>query len=153
MFAAFKNWPWCVWLLAAAVACQPQNQSPLTPKAVDALAAHPDWTELKSAGGTYIVQFSPPPRSLPLNQLFKMNVHVLNSADRKPVGPEVQLLVDAAMPAHRHGMTTRSKTTMNKPGEFTVRGMNLHMSGDWELYFDITRAGVTERAQTSVTLA
>lgn len=107
-----------------------------------------------SSGGTYFVLISPPPDQLPLNELFSMNVRVLNGADRTPItaASGVQLTVDAAMPAHHHGMNTKPKVSANADGSFTVSGMMLHMAGQWDLYFDMTRNGVTERAQVSINL-
>ena len=87
-----------------------------------------------------------------MNQLFSLEVRIFDAVDRQLVGKNVQLLVDAAMPAHRHGMTTKPKIIATSPGNFRIQGMNLHMSGDWELYFDITRDGVTERAQVTIAL-
>jgi len=108
---------------------------------------------VKSNNGTYFLLISPAPDQLPLNELFSMNVRVLN-VDRTPISPagSVQLTVDAAMPAHHHGMNTKPKVSANPDGSFTVSGMMLHMAGQWDLYFDITRNGVTERAQVSTTL-
>jgi hypothetical protein len=107
--------------------------------------------EITSAAGTYVLEFSPPPDQMPLNEMFSMTVKVSNSADRSPAD-DVELAVDAAMPAHRHGMNTRPKAVKNPDGSFDVKGMLLHMSGDWEIYFDILRAGDAERAQVKVVL-
>jgi hypothetical protein len=38
------------------------------------------------------------------------------------------------------------------PGAYRVDGMLFHMPGYWELYFDLSREGVMERAQGAVTL-
>ncbi len=56
------------------------------------------------------------------------------------------------MPEHGHGMNVEPKVTALGKGRFSVEGMLLHMSGRWELYFDITRDGVTSRAQDEITL-
>ena len=37
-------------------------------------------------------------------------------------------------------------------GHFTVEGMLFHMVGRWELYLDVTRGPLTERAQFEVVL-
>ena len=54
------------------------------------------------------------------------------------------------MPHHRHGMLENPTLRRTGPGAFTFTGMNFHMPGRWELYVDITREGVTQRAQTVV---
>jgi hypothetical protein len=65
---------------------------------------------------------------------------------------DVRLDVDARMPEHFHGMNRAPVITARPDGTFDVRGMLFHMSGYWELYFDVTRGGVTERAQVAVEL-
>ena len=56
--------------------------------------------------------------------------------------PSVQTLpatlrVDADMPAHRHGMNYRATTTLQSDGQFSSRGLLLHMPGRWRFIFDI----------------
>jgi hypothetical protein len=108
--------------------------------------------EVATAGGTFIVQFVPGPGELPLNELFEISVRVLEGAGREPVSAGVELAVDAEMPAHRHGMTTRTRVRREPDGSFSVRGLLLHMPGAWRLTFDVTRGGVTERAEVEVVL-
>ena len=58
------------------------------------------------------------------------------------------------MPQHEHGMVRR--VHMHREGElptdFRAEGLQFHMPGDWHLYFDVTHAGLTERAECIVTL-
>lgn len=103
-----------------------------------------------SNGGTYTVIFTPVPAAIPLNEMFTIDVRV-NDAEASPV-LDVQLDVDAAMPDHHHGMTTSPKVTARGGGNFTAEGMLMHMPGYWELYFDVTRNGLTERVQVPVDL-
>jgi hypothetical protein len=108
--------------------------------------------EAATAGGAFVVQFTPGPGELPLNELFGLTVRVLDGAGRVPLGAEVELAVDAEMPAHRHGMTTRAQVRREADGSFGVRGLLLHMPGEWRLTFDVTRGGVTERDEVAVVL-
>jgi hypothetical protein len=108
--------------------------------------------EVATGGGGFLVQLSPPPGEFPLNEPFTFAARVLDGADRRPLAAEVELAVDAEMPLHRHGMTTRPVVAREPDGGFTVRGLLLHMPGEWQLYLDVTRGGVTERAQVTVTL-
>jgi hypothetical protein len=39
---------------------------------------------------------------------------------------------DAVMPAHRHGMVTRAQINQAGPGEYLIKGLKLHMAGEWE---------------------
>ncbi len=88
----------------------------------------------------------------PLNQLFSLEATVERGCDppRRPVAP--RLRVDAAMPEHRHGMNTDAVVTSLGEGRFGVEGLLLHMPGRWEMYFDVTDGGVTERAQLDFVL-
>jgi hypothetical protein len=114
----------------------------------DATSGH----TITSSRGTYVLTFTPEPEEIPLNDLFTLDVVVVDAERGAPVGEDTDLTVDAGMPAHRHGMNTRPVVERTGPGRFVVDGMLFHMSGEWELYFDVTRNGVTERAREVVVL-
>lgn len=99
-----------------------------------------------SNGGTYRVRVQAPD-PWPVNELFTLEATVERGCDppRRPV--DARLRVDAAMPEHRHGMNTDAVVTPLGNGRFGVAGMLLHMPGRWEMHFDVTDGGVTERAQ------
>ena len=107
---------------------------------------------LVSNGGTYYVVINVEPNPLRLNELFTMTVRVASDSARSDILDVDEIAVDGRMPAHRHGMNRVPSIEKNADGTFTVSGMLFHMPGDWEIYIDITRAGVTERAQTALTL-
>lgn len=106
---------------------------------------------VRTTGGSYEVSINPPPSRLPLNELFALNIGVVDAATKRPVA-DISVRADAAMPQHRHGMNTAPRTTRNADGSFTARGMMLHMPGYWEIYVDVTRNGQTERAVIEVEL-
>ncbi len=126
------------------------------PTAQDSAAAErpapPDGFVVESADRTYVVHFSPAPYELPLNDMFALEVMVFAASDRGKPLRGLDLRVDAAMPEHRHGMNTIPEVTEGAGGLFTADGMLLHMPGYWELYFDVTRDGMTERAMVPVDL-
>lgn len=99
-----------------------------------------------SNGGRYRVSVRAPD-PYPMNQLFGLEVTVEEGCDppRRPLA--ARLRVDAAMPDHRHGMNTDAVVTPQGGGRFRAQGLLLHMPGRWEMYFDVTDQGVTERAQ------
>jgi len=100
-----------------------------------------------SNAGNWKVTFSPTPDEMPLNEVFELTTWVDGEGD-------VQLLrVDAAMPAHGHGMMTDPVTKLQEDGSYKTTGMLLSMPGKWEIYFDIDDGETTERAQDEVTLA
>lgn len=105
-----------------------------------------------AADGSFWVHFVPPPSKFPFNESFDLEVRI--SSDEKGRTPIAvhALVVDAAMPEHRHGMVVTPRVTRIGVGDFKVEGLLLHMNGHWELYFDVTRRGITDRAQQRVDL-
>lgn len=124
---------------------------PASPQTHAETASQPaDWPHtLVSNDQRYRVSYRTRPTSIPLHDLFQMDV-LLRDAGGAPLGPEVELRVDAAMPEHEHGMNTQPVARRLEQGLYRVEGMLFHMPGNWELYFDIRRGGVTERAQHSI---
>lgn len=105
-----------------------------------------------SNNGAYRVVFTPHPDPIPLNEVFSIDVQITPAADQKAGQDHLSLEVDAAMPAHQHGMNTRPRVRSNGGGRFTVEGMLFHMPGHWEIYFDIVAGAMSERAQFNVEL-
>jgi hypothetical protein len=105
--------------------------------------------EVRSNGGNYTVVFTPAPDPIPMNQLFDLTITIVPKSGGAQT-PKVE--VDARMPAHGHGMNRVPKVTRLSEGTLKAEGMLFHMPGHWELYVDITRGGVTERAQFDVDL-
>ena len=56
------------------------------------------------------------------------------------------------MPEHGHGMNRVPRIEAKGGGRFRAEGLLFHMPGKWELYFDVTRGALTERAQADVHL-
>ena len=50
------------------------------------------------------------------------------------------------MPGHGHGMNTRARIEPLEGGRFIVRGLLLHMSGEWEFTFDVAKGRTHEKA-------
>lgn len=105
-----------------------------------------------SNDGRYFVAYTPRPNPIPLNEMFELDVMVFDSGDAPTSAADVALGVDGAMPEHEHGMNTAPVVVREAVGRFKVSGMLFHMSGYWQLYFDVTRGPVTERAQFDVRL-
>jgi hypothetical protein len=127
-----------------AVAPEPEPEPPKPP-------AWDDAATLVSNAGHYVVRYRTEPAPIPWGDPFTLEVWVLDAEGGAPVG-DVALSVDAAMPEHGHGMNRVPKVTRGAEERFDVAGMLLHMPGRWELYFDITRGALTERAQVEVEL-
>ncbi|MEE8169824.1 MAG: FixH family protein [Phycisphaerae bacterium] len=115
--------------------------------AVDSMTRH-----LSSSAGSYDVSYRTVPEPIPMNEPFEMAIVVQSANDGGRAARDVALAVDAAMPAHQHGMNTRPRVHALGDGRFRVEGMLFHMPGHWELYFDITEGAITERAQDRIDL-
>lgn len=125
---------------------EPRSTPPSTP---------PAWAEharIESNAGAYVVHVEPAPSTLPDNEAFELRVWVARADAPSELAREVRLAVDASMPEHGHGMNRTPKITREPSGEFLVQGMLFHMTGRWELYFDVTSGALTERAQVDVVL-
>ena len=102
--------------------------------------------------GTYELAITPKPAAFPMNEPFDITVRVTAANDSSSTEDDVDLTVDAAMPEHGHGMNQRPEVNRVQDDVFIVKGMLLHMPGRWEIYFDVTRNGRTERAQFELNL-
>jgi len=78
------------------------------------------------------------PEAPKVGQFFEAEV----IACRGP-GPDAvrEVVLDAQMPAHGHGMNYRPTTTETAPGRFRITGLMLHMPGRWRLTFDLMQGG------------
>lgn len=109
-------------------------------------------TDRNSNAGTYVVSYKVSPAQVPLNQLFDIELRVVDSKFRDAPPDDLQVAVDAVMPAHHHGMNVRPTIVKTSKGAWKITGMNFHMPGYWKLSFDLTRGRVTERADFDITV-
>jgi len=105
-----------------------------------------------SNDGGYWVAYVPPAGGVPLNEGFSLGVQVFDAETRSRLVDGIDVVVDARMPAHGHGMNSAPEVKRAPDGSFAAGGMLLHMTGHWELYVDITRGPLTERAQFDIDL-
>jgi hypothetical protein len=103
-----------------------------------------------SSAGNYRVSYTAEP-AIEVNKPFDLKVTVLDAESKAETPTPVELRVDARMPEHYHGMNTTPRVTRDGPRQH-VTGMLFHMPGKWELNFDITRNGATERAKVVIDL-
>ena len=72
---------------------------------------------------------------------------------RAPGGQPVQdVLIDATMPAHGHGMNYRPSSTRTAAGHYRFKGMMLHMPGTWRITIDLRQPGKRTRLTQDVKL-
>lgn len=83
----------------------------------------------------------------PLNEEFDFVFTLLNE-NREPFTPE-DVVVDAEMPAHGHGMG-QTPTTSSTDNLYTSTGMLFAMEGDWDIHIYVTEEGSVDQATYSV---
>jgi len=157
-------------LVAAGSSCQaaptePERESAPEPVVVVQLdepavseppALRANWTADEGVGGlsnaeSYWVSYVlNDVDEVPLNEMFDLTVRVVDPETKEFVAASDAIRVDARMPAHGHGMKQDPVVEQNPDGSYTVRGMLLHMTGHWELYVDLRRGALTERAQFDI---
>jgi sugar lactone lactonase YvrE len=105
--------------------------------------------DIVSNAGTYIVHI-PDLNKLPVGEVQSINFQ-LATKDGSSFG-DVSVAVKARMEQHNHGMDVNPQVSRVSDKTFQVDGFYLQMAGDWTIYIDITRGGVTERAQGNFTV-
>ena len=84
------------------------------------------------------------PIPIVVNKLFCFQVTVRGSNEAWLKGLRLSKF-DAIMPAHHHGMITRPKLTAKNSGEYLIKGVKLHMSGDWSVELKLEHMGVSSQ--------
>lgn len=90
--------------------------------------------------GTLTLAWRSTPAAISVGTPFSLQV-VACPADAQLV------LVDATMPDHRHGMNYRPSLKPLGSGRWLADGLLWHMSGRWQLRFDVLQGG-TKRTLT-----
>ena len=89
------------------------------------------------------------PERLEVGQFFAAEV----IACRAPGADAVrEVILDAQMPAHGHGMNYRPTATQLAPDRFRITGLMLHMAGRWRLTFDLIQGDRRTRLAQDVDL-
>ena len=100
-------------------------------------------------GSRYVVAYVTVPTPIVANEHFAIDFVVCPRAG--PATPD-SVRVDASMPEHRHGMNYRPTIVASKNGRFRAEGLLFHMSGRWDLTFELAGAAGTERLSATVEL-
>lgn len=109
---------------------------------------HPGPGTLRTEAGLYDVTWAPTPYPMPLNELFVVDCTVADPKTGAPL-PSATVAVDARMPDHGHGMTTKPITTL-ADGRSRTEGMKLHMPGHWTFDFKVTGPAGEDRVSIVV---
>jgi hypothetical protein len=107
-------------------------------------------TELVSNDGAWRVVYKVRDPGIRRGEPVSLDAWVFGADDPAKPRADVSLAVDAAMPQHGHGMNRVPRIEKIGDGTFRVDGLFFHMPGKWEIYFDVARGPLVERAQVAV---
>lgn len=107
-------------------------------------------SEILSNDGAWKVVYKVDDPGIRRGEPFDLDAWVFAADDASKPRADVALAVDAAMPQHGHGMNRVPKIEKLPDGTFRAEGLLFHMPGKWELYFDVARGPLVERAQADV---
>jgi hypothetical protein len=90
------------------------------------------------------------PAELRVGKFFAADV----VACRTPGGePLEDIVIDAIMPTHGHGMNYRPAATRTAAGHYRFTGLMLHMPGAWRIIIDLRQPGRRTRLSRDVKLS
>ena len=104
-----------------------------------------DWEDVVSGDGRWRIAWRPVGGPLPVSQPCVIDLRITD-ADGRPLDDRVEVVFDAEMPHHGHGMNVEPRVT-REGNDWLVQGILLHMPGRWEASVDVALDGEIERAQ------
>lgn len=114
--------------------------------------------ELRSRDGQLLISWSPVGGSVPVNKPLEVDVTVRRAAPPEAGRSPGELIEDAEvsmtcfMPAHGHGMLREPRTEHLGGGVYRVRGLLLHMGGEWAISISASIDGLASTADDTITL-
>lgn len=126
----------CALGLAACGPEEPCHDESLTDSAIEGITEWPATRDSES--GHYSVTIKP---VVPIerNEHFSVDVGVTrtDAGKKAETGEDLEVRIDADMPAHRHGMNTRPEIVKTGDLQYRADGMLFHMSGDWVITVNV----------------
>jgi hypothetical protein len=119
----------------------------LMPRLALACAELPSARKLESA--RYQLSFRTTPEKIVIGQHFSVEFVVCPRAGQP--APE-SVRIDATMPEHRHGMNYKPSIRSGEGGHYVAEGMLFHMTGRWEVVFEVRAAGQVDRLRLDQTM-
>jgi hypothetical protein len=102
-----------------------------------------------ATGSRYVIAYRTAPSTIAASQHFAIDFTVC-AIGKAPAPRTVR--VDASMPEHRHGMNYKTAVIARGPGRYRAEGLLFHMSGRWQIAFDVVAGSTTERITSPVEL-
>lgn len=138
--------PSLIWLCVVLLVSCDQSEEVAAPQG----GGNSAWPVTKTSdGGGHDVDLQPRGGEIEWNKHFALD---LTLRSKKAVSENFEVRVDADMPAHRHGMNTKSETFDQGGGSYLVEGMLFHMKGDWVITVELIDGEVTEKVEYPVTV-
>jgi hypothetical protein len=100
-------------------------------------------------GDHYVVAYRTLPSPIVAGEPFAVE---FAACPRAGAAAPQSVRVDATMPEHRHGMNYRPTVVAKGDGRYRADGMLFHMSGRWEITFDLVMPSGVERLAGSLHL-
>ena len=94
----------------------------------------------------YVFRVQLTPEQPRVGEMFVADTFVADPKTGEPVGG-LEVVLDATMPEHRHGMMTKPTHKEVSPGRYQSQGMKLHMSGHWVFQVDAHGPGGDDTAK------
>ena len=111
-------------------------------------------TDVSSAGmyegERFTVSYESGIKPLPLNQMHWWDVSI-KTKDGRPVNG-ANISVYGGMPAHHHGLPTQPEASLTGDGQYMIKGLKFSMTGEWEVWLDITAGDNNEKVVFKFTL-
>lgn len=86
----------------------------------------------------YYVVFTTNPSPIPFKEYFNVTVGVFANDKQEALLTDVDVLVDATMPEHEHGMNVIPIYSIDDNGYTVASGLEWFMTGEWQLEFYVT---------------
>jgi hypothetical protein len=89
----------------------------------------------------YSLSYRTQPARITVGEHFALDFSICGKGGRPPPSAVV---VDAWMPAHKHGMNYKAEVKPHGGGRFYATGLMFHMPGLWQFLFDVDGERIAE---------
>jgi hypothetical protein len=97
-----------------------------------------------SDGGRFVLAYASRLEPITINTMHAWELTLTTRAGEPVTG--ASFAVSGGMPTHDHGLPTAPRVTRELgEGRYLLEGVRFHMVGAWELTFEVTTRGATDR--------
>lgn len=141
------RWACLALVLGTVLACAPAEEKNTDRTTQSSSPNHqafrppPERFNRSQSSQNWLVSYQAEPDPIPLNQHFRLLLNVQNAQSRQPAPDDLQVTLDATMPAHNHGMNVKPALKPLGNGRYEVQGLLFHMAGYWEISVQLQPPG------------